>query len=84
MDGPVTSDASFWRILFSPGGPGHVLFLQSELTGNQPRIYTDNIQMTRWLQGEIQGKIKRNLRGPVDSGDRGQLPEFGRPALVLD
>ena len=56
-DGPVTSDASFWRILFSPGGPGHVLFLQSELTSNQPRIYTDNIQMTRWLQGEIQGRI---------------------------
>ena len=55
--GPVTTDASFWRILFSPGGPGHVLFLQSELTGNEPRIYTDNIQMTRWLQGEIQGSI---------------------------
>ncbi len=46
-DGPVTTDASFWRILFSPGGPGHALFLQSELTGNGPRIYTDNIQMTR-------------------------------------
>ncbi len=56
-DGPVTSDASFWRILFSPGGPGHVLFLQSELTNNEPRIYTDNIQMTGWLQGEIQGRI---------------------------
>ena len=56
-DGPVTSDASFWRILFSPGGPGCVLFLRSELTNNEPRIYTDNIQMTRWLQGEIQGKI---------------------------
>ena len=55
--GPVTTDASFWRILFSPGGPGHVLFLQSELTDNEPRIYTDNIQMTRWLQGEIQGSI---------------------------
>jgi hypothetical protein len=34
-----------------------VLFLQSELTNNEPRIYTDNIQMTRWLQGEIQGRI---------------------------
>ena len=56
-DGPVTNDASFWRILFSPGGPGHVLFLQSELTNNDPRIYTDNIEMTRWLQGEIQGRI---------------------------
>ena len=56
-DGPVTTDASFWRILFSPGGPGHVLFLQSELTNNEPRIYTDNINMTRWLQEGIQGSI---------------------------
>jgi hypothetical protein len=55
--GPTTTDASFWRILFSPGGPGHVLFLQSELTDDHPRIYTDNVQMTRWLQGEIQGRI---------------------------
>ena len=55
--GPAITDASFWRILFSPGGPGHVLFLQSELTGDQPRVYTDNIQMTRWLQAEIQGRI---------------------------
>ena len=55
--GPNTTDASFWRIRFSPGGPGHVLFIQSELTENQPRIYTDNVQMTRWLQEEIQGKI---------------------------
>ena len=55
--GPATADVSFWRILFSPGGPGHVLFLQSELTNNEPRVYTDNIQMTRWLQGEIQGTI---------------------------
>ena len=63
-DGPVTTDASFWRILFSPGGPGHVLFLQSELTGNEPRIYTDNIQMTRWLQGEIQGRINPAFGNP--------------------
>ena len=55
--GPTTTDASFWRILFSPGGPGHVLFLQSELTDDQPRVYTDNVQMTNWLQEEIQGKI---------------------------
>ncbi len=55
--GATTSDASFWRILFSPGGPGHVLFLQSELTGDLPRVYTDNVQMTRWLQSEIQGRL---------------------------
>ena len=56
-NGPVTTDASFWRILFSPAGPGHVLFLQSELTNNEPRVYTDNVAMTRWLQEEIQGSI---------------------------
>ena len=54
---PTTTDASFWRILFSPGGHGHVLFLQSELTENHPRVYTDNVEMTRWLQREIQGRI---------------------------
>ena len=56
-EGPTTTDASFWRILFSPGGPGHVLFLLSELTEGEPRVYTDNVQMTRWLQAEIQGSI---------------------------
>ena len=34
-----------------------MLFLQSELTDDLPRVYTDNVQMARWLQGEIQGKI---------------------------
>ena len=56
-NGPTSTNASFWRILFSPGGPGHVLFLKSELTDDQPRIYTDNVQMTRWLQGEIESKL---------------------------
>ena len=52
--GPLTTRASHWRILYSPGGPGHVLFLQSDVTNDQVRIYTDNVAMTRWLQGEIE------------------------------
>ncbi len=55
--GPNTTEASFWRILFSPGGPGHVLFLKSELTDNHLRIYSDNIAMTRWLQSTVQGML---------------------------
>ena len=55
--GPLTARASHWRILLSPGGPGHVLFLQSELTDNQVRIYSDNIALTRWLQEEIEGGL---------------------------
>ena len=56
-DGPVTTDASFWRILFSPAGPGHVLYLKSELTDDGWRIYSDNIAMARWLQTTVQGSL---------------------------
>ena len=45
---------SHWRILYSPAGQGHVLFLQSDVTENAVRIYSDNPAMTRWLQGEIE------------------------------
>jgi hypothetical protein len=49
-DGEANStDASYWRIIFSPAGPGHVLYLKSELTEGRWRIYSDNIAMARWL-----------------------------------
>ena len=54
---PNTTDASFWRIIFCPAGPGHVLYLKSELTENRWRIYSDNIAMARWLQTTIQGML---------------------------
>lgn len=56
-----TTNASFWRIIFSPKGGGHVLFVQSELTQNAWRIYTDNGDMTRWLQAGIQGILNAEL-----------------------
>ncbi len=55
--GPNTTDASFWRILFCPAGPGHVLYLKSELTEGRWRIYSDNIAMARWLQSTVQGML---------------------------
>jgi hypothetical protein len=55
--GPNTTDASFWRIIFSPAGPGHVLYLKSELTEKRWRIYSDNIAMARWLQKTVQGML---------------------------
>jgi hypothetical protein len=57
-----TTNASFWRIVFSPGGPGHVLYLKSELTDNRWRIWTDNIAMARWLQDTVQGMLNGELR----------------------
>ena len=56
-----TTNASFWRIIFSPAGPGHVLYLKSELTENRWRIYADNIAMARWLQSTVQGMLNAEL-----------------------
>lgn len=58
---PNKTDASFWRIIFCPAGPGHVLYLKSELTENRWRIYSDNIAMARWLQSTVQGMLNAEL-----------------------
>lgn len=57
-----TTNASFWRIIFSPAGPGHVLYVKSELTDNRWRIYADNIAMARWLQATVQGMLNAELK----------------------
>src|SRR5215204_1350592 len=54
---PNSTEASYWRIIFSPAGPGHVLYLKSELTERRWRIYSDNIAMARWLQQTVQGML---------------------------
>ena len=58
---PNSTDASYWRIIFSPVGPGHVLYLKSELTEGRWRIYSDNIAMARWLQTTVQGMLNAEL-----------------------
>ena len=40
---PFGTNASFWRIITSGAGPGHVLYIKSELTADRWRIYADNI-----------------------------------------
>jgi hypothetical protein len=59
---PNSTEASFWRILFCPAGPGHVLYLKSELTHGHWRIYSDNIAMARWLQQTVQGMLNPELK----------------------
>ena len=59
---PNSTDASYWRILMSPAGAGHVLYLKSELTGGQWRIWSDNIAMARWLQKTVQGMLNAELK----------------------
>ena len=63
--GPQTTVASFWRIIFCPAGPGHVLYIKSELTENRWRIYSDNIAMARWLQATVQGMLNAETADPA-------------------
>jgi len=59
--GAITTNASFWRILISPAGAGHVLYLKSDLTQDRWKIYSDNIAMARWLQNTVQGMLNAEL-----------------------
>lgn len=58
-DGGATQSSrlSHWRVLWCPAGAGHALFIQSELTGGAPRIYSDNIAVARWLQRSIESYL---------------------------
>jgi hypothetical protein len=67
--GEQTTRTSHWRVLWSPGGAGHVLFLKSaDLAQNPVRVYSDNIALTRYLQGEIESML---------------FPEFADPNLPV-
>jgi len=69
-DGNQLTRVSHWRILYSPAGAGHVLFIESDVTDGAVRIYSDNEAMTRWLQEEIE----RLLYPPFANTD---LPVLG-------
>ena len=56
-DGPQTTRVSHWRVLYSPSGGGHVLFIKSDLIDDEIRVYSDNIALARWLQGEIESML---------------------------
>ena len=74
--GEPTTQMSHWRVLVSPHGPGHVAFLRSELTNDEPQIYADNIALARWLQEDIQGSMTpeyADLSIPVISADFDKL-----------
>ena len=60
-----TTNATFWRIVSSEAGPGHVLYLKSELTEARWLIYSDNIAMARWLQSTVLGAIYAELLDPT-------------------
>jgi hypothetical protein len=46
----LVTRASHWRVLWSPAGQGHVLFLETDSI----RVYSDNVGMARYLQSRIE------------------------------
>ncbi len=50
----IADRVSHWRVLWSPAGQGHVLFIESPLTGAKPRLYADNAGVARFLQRKIE------------------------------
>jgi hypothetical protein len=51
-DGPYTCLASFFRVVYSPHGPGHALVLLWDPNAEHPHngIYTDNDTLGAWLR----------------------------------
>jgi hypothetical protein len=67
--GKTMSDrVSHWRVLWCPSGAGHALFIQSSLTDNRVRVYSDNVAVARWLQRTIETLL---------------FPAFADPALPV-
>jgi len=49
----INDRVSHWRVLWSPAGQGHALFIESSLL-NKTRIYADNAAVARFLQRTIE------------------------------
>lgn len=50
----IVDRVSHWRVLWSPAGQGHALFIESPLAVPGPRIYADNAGLARYLQRTIE------------------------------
>jgi hypothetical protein len=76
---PNSTDASFWRIIFSPAGPGHVLYIKSEVTENRRLIYSDNIAMARWLASTVQGMLNAETKDAATPVIDAEFSKSGDP-----
>ena len=58
----IVERTSHWRVLWSPAGQGHVLFIEGSLTG-KPRVYSDNPGVARFLQRTIEVLLYKEFSG---------------------
>ena len=54
----IAERVSHWRVLWSPAGQGHVLFMESSLIG-KIRAYSDNPGVARFLQRTIEALLHK-------------------------
>ena len=64
-DTDPTAEMSHWRVVASPKGGGHILFAKSVPTNNEPRIYSDNFALARWLQEGVQASMRDTYSGDI-------------------
>ena len=55
----MTDRVSHWRVLWSPAGQGHAMFVESPLTGDRPVVYADNAGVARYLQRTIEALLHK-------------------------
>src|SRR5687768_2141645 len=60
----IADRVSHWRVLWSPAGQGHALFIESPLTGKGPRLYSDNAGVARFLQSTIEVLLYKEFSNP--------------------
>jgi hypothetical protein len=50
----MTDRVSHWRVLWSPAGQGHCMFIESPLVEGGPLVYADNFAVVRYLQRHVE------------------------------
>jgi hypothetical protein len=53
----IAERVSHWRVLWSPAGQGHALFIESSL--KKTALYSDNPGLARWLQRTIETHLHK-------------------------
>jgi hypothetical protein len=77
----ASTRCSHWRVLWSPAGPGHALFVDSLLVGGV-RIYADCEPLARFLQKEIEHLLYKPFGNPSTPVLAATFARVGTPPAV--
>ena len=55
----LTDRVSHWRVLWSPAGQGHAMFIESPLVDKGRAVYADNAGLARYLQRMIESILHK-------------------------